>query len=222
MIRVNLLPYDMRPIKRTPVPYILVIALFLVAIIYGMLIFFSLFGEIAKRQANINSQKSELERLAATVEEYEELTKQKEKLSNKIATIQEIIADRVIWSKQLEQLAKLTPENIWYNNIKLVWKMDKIWVEKRDKKTNELILNKEGQPVKVQESVRRAFLEIAGFVAADTESGERDINPLTQALQQDEEFSARYDLRNTILEDVELPGYGKVRKFTLEYVISNQ
>jgi hypothetical protein len=194
-----------------------------VALVYEMLFFFSLFGEINRRQQNIEAQKSELERLASTVEKYEELTKQKEELSYKISTIEEIIADRVIWSKQLEQLALLTPENIWYNNIKLVWKMDTIMVEKRDRRTNEVIIDRRtGLPAKEKKQVRKPFLEISGYVASDAETGERDINPLTQALQSDEEFSSRYELSKTLLEDVQLPEYGNVRKFTLEYIISDQ
>jgi len=221
MIRINLLPYDLRPVKRTPIPYIVVISLFIVALVYGMLIFFSLFGEISKRENNINAQKSELEALASTVAEFEKLTKQKEQLSVKIQTIQEIIAGRVIWSKQLEALAVLTPANIWYTRLSVVWKMDPIWVEKRDNKGNVVLDKNTKLPMRERQQVRRPFLEISGYVSTDPETGERDINPLTAALQTDADFAARYDLRNTILEDVSLPEFGKVRKFKLEYVISD-
>ncbi|MCL4691593.1 MAG: hypothetical protein KJ060_03680, partial [Candidatus Hydrogenedentes bacterium] len=122
MIRINLLPHHLRPIKRTPLPYIACAGLFVILLL-------GIFSSFVTTQATVMAETKELRRLETelqnlqnVVNESNRLEQLKLQLAGKINTIDEIVKDRIIWSRQLWLLAQLTPPNFWYSEIEVTTK----------------------------------------------------------------------------------------------------
>ncbi len=144
------------------------------------------------------------------VEEHNFLEEQKLQLARKIKIINDIVGDRIIWSRQLWRLSTLTPDNIWFRGINVVLKTFRETVtvmDPRKKKEVQKTIN-----------VKRPVLEVLGYVVPD-EDGETRIFPLTIATKNDPEFSGMFELRDTSLDYADLNGH-RVRTFTLEYLIN--
>jgi Tfp pilus assembly protein PilN len=209
MILINLLPTELRPVKRTPLPYIASIAILLLAIGAVGLLFTQTIATKSTLQSEILQRKTELDGLRPIVDEHNQLQDQKLELADKVEIIQEILADRKIWSKHLHKLASLTPENAWYSRMRIVTRRIKESVQEIDPKTQEART--------VVKQVPRPILEISGYVIND-EEGRSTINPLVDNLNEDEDFTNHFEIITTSLEDTEFNGYD-VRGFTLEYLI---
>lgn len=210
MIRINLLPFHLRPIKRSPLPYIISVLLFIAAIFVMVGIWVSTQARIASANRQMASHQKALDELGDVVKEYNTLTEQKLKLADKIGIIQEIVSDRIIWSRQLWNVSRLTPDNFWYSSI--------TQQEKQTKETR-LVYNektKKEEPKTVM--IKRLVLELGGYVIKGAD-GSNDISPLTFKTEQDPEFNNLFALNSTKLLDTEFQGY-KVRSFTLEYMIN--
>jgi len=219
MIRINLLPYDLRPIKRTPLPYILSVAVLILAVLGMGAVFLGQSAKIAQTRADLRQKNKQLEELESVVREHNELVEQQEQLQAKILAIQEILADRMIWSKQLHRLAEITPPNVWYSGMRVVHKTRS---ERQVKRNNEgeIVRNKEGDPQYERVKVKRPFLEISGYVAPD-DNNEISVNPLLRSTDEDPEFSQVFDLDTTTFVDTEFNEH-RVRKFTFDYLIKTQ
>jgi hypothetical protein len=150
-----------------------------------------------------------LEGLRDVIETSDELTAKKQQLSAKIETIQEIAADRIIWSRQLYNLSKLAPTNFWYSNIKVDSAKVEVQREVTDPKTK--------QKQVVSESVSKPVLIVEGYIA-EGETGRADLNPFLTAAEQDEEFSSMFRLRPPDLSDTTFEGVD-VRQFEVEFFI---
>lgn len=217
MIIINLLPPELRPIKRTPLPHILSL-LVLVAALLGMgAMFLSVTGKIKTAKTELAGANQELEGLKDVVEEYNALSEKKQQLENKINVIQEILSDRIIWSQQLHRLAQLTPDNFWYKRIRETSKSVRVERVELDPKTGKEVKDKDGKLKIVKENVKRPVFEISGYVI-NNEQGSSRINPLTYNTTQDEEFSKVFTLDSPNITDAEYNGY-QVRGFVLEYNI---
>lgn len=210
MININLLPFHLRPIKHSPVPYV-------ASLLVAGLVLVALAGIWVDKQRAIREQRQilaknqdQLNELQAIVEEYERLEQQKVQLADKVEIINEILADRIIWSLQLWNISRLTPENFWYKSIAV---KEKQYTETR-KEYNEKTKKEETKRV----TVRRPVLELSGYVIEGPDGGS-DINPLTFKMQEDPEFSKTFQLDLPKFQDTEFDGY-KVREFTLEYLIN--
>jgi len=218
MIIINLLPQELRPIKRTPLPHILSVAVLLAAIAGMAFLFINITRNIAATNDDIAKANQELEGLRDVVEEYNALSEQKEQLENKINVIQEILSDRIIWSEQLHRLSELTPDNFWYKRIRETSKTVRIERVELDPKTGEEVLDKDGNPKIIKENVKRPVFEISGYVI-NNEQGSSQINPLTYNTTQDEAFSKLFTLDTPNLTNEEYNGFA-VRGFALEYNIA--
>lgn len=218
MIIINLLPENLRPIKRTPLPHMLSVLVMLLAIAALGGLFISVTGQIAGKEAELAKAEQELSGLSAIVEEYNALSAKKQQLEDKISVIQEILSDRIIWSEQLHRLSELTPDNFWYQRIRETSKTVRIERVAIDEKTGEPIRDKNGQEKIVRENVKRPVLEISGYVIND-EQGSNTIYPLTYATTQDDHFSETFTLDSPQITDSEYNGYS-VRGFVLEYRIN--
>ncbi len=218
MIHINLLPIHLRPQKRSPLPHIgSLLVLFLVL---AALVFFASKQVAAKVDLSkqIDNTSADLAQLAAVVEEYNELNAKKQLLSSRIIIIQEILQDRIIWSKQLYKLAELTPENIWYSRMRETFQTMREDVVRVDPQTNRPVINPQtGEFVYERKNVRRPVFEITGYVINDPQ-GQNQISPLTQRLAEDVEFSGLFRIIRPRIEDTEFNGF-RVRGFTLEYLI---
>ncbi len=209
MITVNLLPYDLRPIKRTPLPYILGGATFVLAIGIIAIVFLKNIADIAGTTRTLNEHKAELTLLQPVVEEYNAIAQKKLQLAEQVETINEIASDRIIWSRQLFNLNRLVLENMWYDGIDVSLKpfteTHTVFNERTNK--NEVITERIDRPV----------LSLTGYVIPGND-GQASISPFTLLTENDPEFSKLFQLelstfKDTIFEDV------GVREFKLEYVI---
>ncbi len=209
MININLLPHQYRPIKRTLLPYLIsgaisVTALFVIGVV-------SLVNIADMRAANrwLAEHKAALSELQPVVEEYNSISAKKIKLAEQVNTINEIVSDRILWSRQLFNLNRLATENMWYEGIEVAHREFSQKKEVYDPKTKQMKA--------VTEKVERRVLTLSGYVIPG-DDGVASVNPFTTATESDEEFSELFQLdlstfKDTLFEDV------GVREFKLEYVI---
>jgi hypothetical protein len=209
MIAINLLPEHLRPIKRTPLPYIAGIALLTLAILGMAFVYLQNQGEIGKANDQLAENKAALDNLKSIVDKSNALVDEKTKLAAKLETIQEIVNDRIIWSRQLHNLNRLAPPNLWFQGISVENKPFKERIPVEDPRTK-----------KIKEKVvriDRPVLRLEGYViSVDGETP--TISPLTLATEEDDEFSRRFQLLTTAFADTTFETF-PVRSFTLEYSI---
>lgn len=218
MIHINLLPTHLRPQKRSPLPHILSVLLLCFVVVALFIMATSHLAAKAELRRELDRTTEDLAALADVVEEFNELSAKKQMLSSRITIIQEILQDRIIWSRQLHRLSELTPENIWYSRIRETHQTVREDVVKMDEETNEPVIDEDtGEPVYERQNVRRSILEISGYVINDSQ-GQNQISPLTQQLANDPDFSRMFRIIRPRIEDTEFEGY-QVRGFTLEYML---
>jgi Tfp pilus assembly protein PilN len=209
MIRVNLLPYELRPIKRTPVPYFASAAVCALALAGVGLTYLANLAEIAGAQRLLDQHTSELTRLQPVVEEYNALSAQKNQLAEQVQTIEEIASDRTIWSRQLYNLSRLTLDNQWYKGVNVAMRQ----FEEQRKMPNPTTGKIEYQTVQVPKQV----LTISGYVIPGSE-GTSDMSPLAQGFAEDDEFAQLFELDKASFTDTIIDNTA-VREFVLEYII---
>jgi hypothetical protein len=232
VIQIDLLPDHLRPIKRTPLPYMvstLVLALAVLAIAGAYL---ASAASIAAERGALARSKSELEdpRLQEIVSESNRLETLKASLDRRRTIIEDIISDQIVWSKRLWQLSKLTPENVWYSKI-----------EEDVGKFSEEVLEPDpqtGQMRTVTKTVERPILRVEGYVVPGPD-GNSSVTPLTDSLtttldltlpeemreQDDPEihadsFGKFFTLDSPTFEDDDFEGYA-AKKFKLEFIINS-
>ena len=209
MITVNLLPYELRPIKRTPLPYILSGATFVLVVGVVAIVLVKNIADIAGATRTLNEHKAELSQLQTVVEDYNAIVKKKLQLAEQVQTINEIASDRIIWSRQLFNLNRLVPDNMWY---------DEIDVGVRPFTETHLVFNERTkQNEMVTERVDRQVLALSGYVVPG-EDGQASVSPFTLATENDPEFSELFQLELSTFKDTIFEEVG-VREFKLEYVI---
>ena len=220
MIGVNLLPPHLRPIQRTPLPYIGALAVLGLAIAAMISVFLSGQAAQAATQAQLTKAKADLKELEPVVQEANALTEKKLALQTKILTIQEILADRIIWSRELHRLAALAPENIWFDRVQTTVRNFKEKRQKIDSKTGEPQINPRTKEIVTENiTVKRPVLQVSGF-AVTNEQGTAAIAPFADATAGDDDFSKTFELYTSQLKDTEFEGYG-VRGFQLDFNIQS-
>lgn len=218
MININLLPHHLRPIKRTPLPYIAVGIVAIVAVLYIAFSFISTSAQILGRQAQLAAHQHELEQMKKIVEESNELEKAKLQLADKIATIQDIASNRIVWSRELFNLSRLKPDNFWYSEIIEDKKSYPMQVPVMDPKTGKQKINETTKkPEFKMEQISKPILRLTGYVVAGPD-GRSDVSPLTDALSTDPEFIGMFQMEPPSFSDTEFQGF-PVKKFTLEFQI---
>lgn len=217
MIRINLLPHALRPVKRSALPHILSLAVLLLTLGALGVLFMGELGKLAAEGRNLQKAKDDLAKLQSVVEEHNNLIQKKVQLQDKIETIQKILADRTLWSEWLHQLASLTPDNIWYSQIRLLTRKFQEERQKLDKKGQPEVNAKTGRPVMERTSVERSVLEVTGYAIED-ESMEKNVSKLADSTSIDPKFSEKFTLYTSKIEDTDFEGFS-VRKFTFEYQI---
>ena len=209
MITVNLLPYELRPVKRTPLPYILSGATLVLAIAVVAIVFVKDIADIAGATRTLNEHKAELSQLQPVVQDYDAISQKKLQLAEQVNTINEIASDRIIWSRQLYNLNRLAPDNMWY---------DEIDVGVRPFTETHTVFNERTKKNEtVTEKVERQILAISGYVVPGKD-GQASISPFTLATENDPEFSELFQLELSTFKDTFFEEVG-VREFKLEYVI---
>jgi len=211
MIHVNLLPEELRPVKRTPIPYILSAVVLIVAILGVYMVYANTQSQIESVNAEYLNAKAEFDKLSQVVEDYNTMIELKRTLSTKIATINEIVQDRIIWSKQLYNVSRLLPDNMWVGEIEVTTKKDTETRMVRDPKTKEL------KPERVP--VTRRVMNLSGYVVEGEEGS--NVTPLINAVETDEEFSEMFELISPSLVDTTFSDF-PVKEFTLEFEIRGE
>lgn len=219
MILINLLPEELRPIKRTPVPHIVSVFILILTLLGVGFLFSQNYARTASLKREIAQTEQDLKALSHIVDEYNQLGQRKLELQDKVATIEEILRDRKIWSQHLHRLAQLTPDNFWFSGIRETKQNFRENVIKRDPKTGEVVLNKKGEPEMEIVNVTRSVLEVKGYIIND-EEGRANVNELLQATADDPEFSANFELFRPSIEDTVFNGFN-VRAFSAEYEIKS-
>ena len=179
MIQTNLLPYHLRPVKRSALPYIASLAV-LIAVLAAMAgLGLSSQAQIAVARGRLAAHQSDYEGLRTFVDEFKQLQAQKERLADKIAIIQDIVGERIIWSEQLWSISRLTPENFWFSNIT---------EKEKSRREKRYVYNSKTKKEELKTvTVKHRVLELAGYVIEGAD-GTNNIYPLTFNLEQDPAF----------------------------------
>ena len=217
MIRINLLPHALRPVKRSALPHILSLAVLLLVMSVLGALFMGELGTLAAEGRNLEKAREDLAKLESVVAEHNSLIQEKVQLQDKIETIQKILADRTLWSEWLHQLASLTPENIWYSRVRLLTRKFQVERQKLDKKGQPEMDVKTQRPMMEKITVDRSILEVTGYAIED-ESMEKNVSKLADSTTIDPKFSEKFTLYTSKIEDTDFEGFA-VRKFTFEYQI---
>lgn len=113
MITVNLLPPDLRPVERTPLPRFLVIVVGVaLAAVALVLLTFIYFIWIPRVHTQIANKEQELTNLRAQAGEYETLSAALQNITQREKALEEIYRTRTIWWKKLALLSDLTPSYV--------------------------------------------------------------------------------------------------------------
>lgn len=219
MIKINLLPDHLRPVQRTPLPYILSFVVLGLAIAGMASVAITQQAGLSSLRSQLEGQQKALADLQDIVKEANELNQGKLALQSKIKTIQEILRDRIVWSEQLDRLAKLTPDNVWYKDIEVIQETFPEEVVETDVKTGEPLKDPKTGKLKYKRiRVKKPVLQVSGYVIND-EEGNSVVAPLMEKTENDPAFSEQFTLYNPRLEDTEFQGF-PARGFQLLYLIN--
>lgn len=209
MITVNLLPHEYRPVKRTPLPYILSGAALVLTIgVIGM-VFLKNMIAVSAANHTLNKHKQELAELQPVVEEYNSISDKKLQLAEQVDTINDIVSDRILWSRQLFNLNRLALDNMWYDGIQVSVKP---YTETRT------VYNPKTKKNETEtQRLDRRVLVLSGYVTPGAD-GAASVSPFTLATENDDEFSKMFQLDQSSFKDTLFDDVG-VREFKLEYII---
>ncbi|GMW02565.1 MAG: hypothetical protein AMXMBFR84_37010 [Candidatus Hydrogenedentota bacterium] len=217
MIRINLLPHHLRPIKRTPLPYILSGAVLVVAVLAVASNFIAIRAQLASKQGQLQNYQAELDELDAIIKESDRLESLKVGLAEKIATIDEIVRDRIIWSRELYNLSRLLPKNMWFRRVEVTKRSFTERVPDLDPKGMPKVDPNTKQPIMKEIRRDRPILRVSGYVT-DTITGSDDLTPFIANVSDDSEFTARFTLEPPELGSTTFEGF-EVNSFSLDFLI---
>ncbi|HPU98256.1 MAG TPA: hypothetical protein PLO53_09930 [Candidatus Hydrogenedentes bacterium] len=217
MIRINLLPEEMRPVKRSALPHLLSLVLLGLVIFYLASQAVGQMAEVASLSRQYQRKQNEMKQLSAVVEEYNKLIEEKKVFRDRIEVIQDILKDRTLWSEWLAELVRLTPDNIWYARIRLTSRKFTEERIKLDKKGEPMMDPKTKKPAMEKVQVDKPILELTGY-AVENESGVSSTAQLAQNTSESERFASKFSLYASRIEDTDFNGFA-VRKFIFEYII---
>lgn len=211
MINVNLLPHNLRPIKRTPIPYIASGVVVLIAIGVMTQMFLSAASVKNAKQALLDQHQQEFAKLEDVWRESDKLKALQQGLSDKIATIDEIVRGRMIWSEHLWNLTRVAPPNLWFSGFQEATKDFKERKTETDAKT--------GKQVTKDVTVPRPILKVSGYVI-DTPELRADVGQFALAVEQNSEISQTFELKSPSIKDTTFENYA-VKSFTCEFLIKS-
>lgn len=117
MIKINLLPQELRPRKKTTLP-LKAMSLIGAGIVAVLIISYIAVGvKIAQQKRKLNLLKAEYQKLLPEFERVKKLKDDKERLDAKVALMERLIVQRFIWAKKLNQLSDLMPPQVWLTSL---------------------------------------------------------------------------------------------------------
>lgn len=211
MITINLLPQELRPIKRTPIPYMISGAILIVSVLLVAATFLQDMSQVKKATGKLNDHKQKREELMPVIDEANELAEKKLALSKQVETISEITQDRIIWSEQMYNLSRIALDNLWYHEIS---------VSPRTTTETRQELDANGKMKTVRIRLTKHFLKVEGYVVPG-EDGQPYISYFIAGAEDDEEFSKTFTLDpGTEFKDTEFED-NPVREFTIEFLVGH-
>jgi Tfp pilus assembly protein PilN len=119
MIRINLLPHELRQAARTPVK---VFATFLVGVVLIAVLLctyaYLWFNSIVFQERR-DRKRDEVQQLSEKAAEVDTLTEDIAQYKERERVIISIKTNRVLWSKKLDELVRLTPNHIWIVRLEM-------------------------------------------------------------------------------------------------------
>jgi len=120
MIKINLLPQELRPKKKSTLPikamsFIgggIVAILILIHILVGM--------KINQERERLSLLKKEYEAIRPEYERVLKLKSDKENLEAKVALMEKLLIQRLLWAKKLNQFSDLMPPSVWLSSVFVV------------------------------------------------------------------------------------------------------
>jgi hypothetical protein len=118
MITINLLPADLRPMERTPLPRFLVILVGLVLGLSGLIVLSIYhFSKLNRVRVQIAAEEDTITALEPSEVEYNKVRAQLASILQQEAALKALYAGRTIWWKKMDQLTDLTPSFVGLNRL---------------------------------------------------------------------------------------------------------
>jgi Tfp pilus assembly protein PilN len=134
MIKINLLPVELRPRKKTVLP---VREMSLWGGVIAAVLVFSYLAvgfRIVRENTKLAALKKEYEDLRPEYEKVMKLKADKERLEAKIAVMEKLLVQRMLWSKKLNQLSDLMPPQVWLSSVAVITNITTRTVEGKEVK----------------------------------------------------------------------------------------
>lgn len=207
MINVNLLPPELRPVRRSSVPYLAVLVAGAVALVALVSVFMASQARIERRTTSLEGLEAELQHVRQSADKVRELEAKQASIAAKNEAINEITSDRIVWSEQLYYLAKLLPNDIWLKDIEVE--------HKTRKKTVPVPDAKEGEPTTKQIIVPYKSLKLIGYALSSKEEvGVNLVGELVRVIEDDiDSFGVHFKNPEPRLVKDEDFGGAKVKEF---------
>lgn len=210
MIRVNLLPMHLRPVRRSVIPYAIAILILAAGIAVMAMVYVVDQANVLRLRSEVSSLDGQLAELQDVRDRYQELLNLKNSLQSKVETIEEITRDRIVWSRQLYNISRVAPENVWFSRIE---------TDERSFRERQEVYDPQTKTTKRQEvSVSKPVLLLDGYVTKAPD-GKANVNPLMRNLADDEEFARLFKQESVAFTDEFFDNRFDVRKFEFEYII---
>jgi len=160
MIDINLLPEELRPRPRNPLPYLTTIALAAAVVLYCLISFAGNWRTISVFHNDIARLDEQIDAVRESAEAVKKLEIENRSLSNKQVAISTIMSDRIVWSKVLNNLAQLVPDDVWLSDLKEDVKSISVQVDNPDPEAAQKTITK---------NVIIRKLEISGYALSPRE-----------------------------------------------------
>ncbi len=120
MIRINLLPHELR--KKKKVPFLDRTLFYGIIVLVGELIFLYLISiaqqtKIAELESQIAGAQLELDRYQDKIRMLEEANRLRDELTNRLNAVQELESKRAVWVQLISDIAMIVPEYLWLDRI---------------------------------------------------------------------------------------------------------
>ena len=179
MIDINLLPVELRPRPRSPLPYLLTIVLAVAVVIYCLIAFVGKWRTISDFEKRIIKLDEQIAEVHESAEAVKELEAGNRLLNAKQAAISTIMPDRIVWSKVIVMLAELVPEDVWLSDLAVSSKSVPIQVPNPDSQSAQKT---------VTEYVSRRKLEVTGYaLSLREEEGVNHVGRFVSAMENEQD-----------------------------------
>lgn len=117
MIKINLLPVELRHKEKSILP-LRTMALIGGGILAVLISFYILFGiRINRKEARLSELKKEYESIRPEYEKVKKLKADKERLEAKVALMEKLLIQRLLWAKKLNQFSDIMPPRVWISSF---------------------------------------------------------------------------------------------------------